>query len=338
MHRIAVVALPNSVASDIATPIDVFSRVELPDGSAGYDVQVCGTAPEVNAGPMRIATDRGLDLLRYVDTIVVPGCHDPLAKLPDELIAALKLAYDNGIRLASICTGAFVLAATGLLDGKRATTHWLGASSFQKAYPDVDLNPDVLYVDEGQILTSAGASAGLDLCLHIVGRDYGAAVAAQSARMAVAPLHRSGGQAQFIVRNQQPLNTELGELINWIEIHAHEPLTLRHIAAQASTTIRTLNRRFQAEIRQTPMQWVIGVRIRHAQQLLERTSESIETISDQVGFTSTANFRDQFKRIVGVPPQTYRTTFRQQTPIARPDDIGTPRRSGTATKHRPRNT
>jgi transcriptional regulator GlxA family with amidase domain len=149
----------------------------------------------------------------------------------------------------------------------------------------------------------------------MVARDYGAATAAQSARLAVAPLHRSGGQAQFIIRNQQPLNTELGELLSWIESHAHQQLTLRDIAAQASTSIRTLNRRFQTEIRQTPMQWVIGVRIRHAQQLLERTSDSIETISSQVGFTSATNFRDQFKRIVGVPPQGYRTTFRQQTTI-----------------------
>jgi transcriptional regulator GlxA family with amidase domain len=315
MYRIAVVALPNSVASDIATPIDVFGRVQLPDSRPGYQVQVCGTAPEVSAGPIRIATDHGLDALAKVDTIMVPGCHDPLESVPEELISALKMAYDNHIRIASVCTGAFILAAAGLLDGKRATTHWLGASNFQKAYPAVDLDPDVLYVDEGQILTSAGASAGLDLCLHMVARDYGAATAAQSARLAVAPLHRSGGQAQFIIRNQQPLNTELGELLSWIESHAHQQLTLRDIAAQASTSIRTLNRRFQTEIRQTPMQWVIGVRIRHAQQLLERTSDSIETISSQVGFTSATNFRDQFKRIVGVPPQGYRTTFRQQTTI-----------------------
>lgn len=315
MHRIAVVALPNSVASDVATPIDIFGRAQSPDGRAGYQVQVCGTAPEVSAGPMRIATDHRLDALGSADTIVVPGCHDPLAEAPAELITALKTAYNNGIRIASICTGAFVLAAAGLLDGKRATTHWLGASSFQRAYPAVDLDPDVLYVDAGQILTSAGASAGLDLCLHMVALDYGAAVAAQSARLAVAPLHRSGGQAQFIMRNQRPLNTELGELLCWIETHAHQPLTLSGIAAQASTSIRTLNRRFQAETRQTPMQWVIGVRIRHAQQLLERTSDSVETIGSQVGFESAANFRDQFKRIVGVPPQAYRTTFRKQMTI-----------------------
>ncbi|MGW4096609.1 GlxA family transcriptional regulator [Mycobacterium sp. NPDC004974] len=312
MHRIAVVALPDSVASDVATPIDIFGRAQSPDGRAGYQVQVCGTAPEVSAGPMRIATDHRLDMLGSADTIVVPGCHDPLVEAPAELIIALKAAYRNGIRIASICTGAFVLAAAGLLDGKRATTHWLGASSFQRAYPAVDLDPDVLYVDAGQILTSAGASAGLDLCLYMVALDYGAAVAAQSARLAVAPLHRSGGQAQFIMRNQQPFNTELGELLSWIETHAHQQLTLRKLAAQASTSIRTLNRRFQAETRQTPMQWVIGVRIRHAQQLLERTSESVETISSQVGFESAANFRDQFKRIVGVPPQAYRTTFRKQ--------------------------
>lgn len=146
----------------------------------------------------------------------------------------------------------------------------------------------------------------------MVALDYGAAIAAQSARLAVAPLHRSGGQAQFIMRNKQPHNTELGKLLSWIETHAHQQLTLREIAAEASTSIRTLNRRFQTEVRQTPMQWVIGVRIRHAQQLLEGTSDSVETISSQVGFESAANFRDQFKRIVGVPPQAYRMAFRKQ--------------------------
>ncbi len=306
------VALPDSVASDVATPVDVFSRVRLPSGRAGYRVKVCGTEPEVRAGPIRIATDHGIDELHDADTIVVPGVHNPLATAPNTLIAALKAAYGNGIRIASICTGAFVLAAAGLLDGRRATTHWLGATNFRAAYPAVDLDPDVLYVDEGQILTSAGASAGLDLCLHMVARDYGSAVAAESARLAVAPLHRAGGQAQFILRNRQPMNTELDEVLAWIEAHAHQKLTLPTIAAHAAMSIRTLNRRFQAETGQTPIQWVTGVRVRHAQELLERTSESIESICCRVGFESAANFREQFKRLVGVSPQAYRTTFRDR--------------------------
>lgn len=313
VHRIAVVALPDSVASDVATPVDLFDRVRLPDGTAGYDVTVCGTAPEVRAGPMRIATDHGLDVLQDVDTIVVPGCQDPLAPAPDDLLAALKAAYANGIRISSICTGAFVLAAAGILDGKRATTHWLGASHFRATYPAVDLDPDALYVDEGQILTSAGASAGLDLCLHMVARDYGSAIAAESARLAVAPLHRAGGQAQFIVRNRQPANTELDHVLAWIETHARQRMTLGDMAEQAAISVRTLNRRFQAETGQTPIQWLTGVRVRHAQELLELTSESIEKIGYQVGFESSANFREQFKRVAGVSPQAYRMTFRDQT-------------------------
>lgn len=305
-------ALPDSVASDVATPVDVFGRLRLPGGAPGYAVRVCGTAPEVSAGPMRIATDHGLDDLVGVDTIVVPGCQDPLAPVSDELVTALKAAYANGIRIASICTGAFVLAATGILDGKRATTHWLGAEYFRAAYPAVDLDPDVLYVDEGQILTSAGASAGLDLCLHMVARDYGAAVAADAARMAVAPLHRAGGQAQFILRNRHPTNTELDRLLAWIEANAHQRLTLGDIAAQAATSSRTLSRRFQAETGQTPIQWLTGVRVRHAQGLLESTAESVEKIGYRVGFESSANFREQFKRIAGVSPLTYRTTFRER--------------------------
>lgn len=312
VHRIAVVVLPDSVPSDVATPVDLFGRVRLPEGTAGYDVTVCGATPEVRAGPMRIATDHGLDVFPNVDTIVVPGCHDPLAPASDDLLAALKAAYANGIRIASICTGAFVLAATGMLDGKRATTHWLAASHFRTGYPAVELDPDVLYVDEGQILTSAGASAALDLCLHMVARDHGSAVAAETARLAVAPLHRAGGQAQFIVRNRQPATTELDHVLAWIEIHAHQRLTLDDIAAQAAISVRTLNRRFQAETGQTPIQWLTGVRVRHAQELLERTSESIEKIGYRVGFESPANFREQFKRVARVSPQSYRATFRDQ--------------------------
>lgn len=205
-----------------------------------------------------------------------------------------------------------------MLDGRRATTHWAAADLFRANFPAVDLDPDVLYVDAGRILTSAGASAGVDLCLHMVQRDHGAAAAANAAKMAVAPLHRSGGQAQFIIRNQPPASvigekTHLSEVLVWIEQNAHRELTLSDIADHAATSIRTLNRRFQAETGQTPMQWVTGVRIRHAQELLERTSLSVERIGRDVGFTSAANFREQFRRLSGVAPQVYRNTFRERT-------------------------
>ena len=317
MHTVAVLALPDIVAFDLSTPVEVFGRVTLPSGEPGYRVIVCGSESMVTAGPLRIATDDGIDALASAQTIVVPGRNDVMTDTPEEVVAALRAAIANGTRIASICTGALTLAATGLLDGKRATTHWLAADLFRAAFPAVQLDPDVLYVDEGQVLTSAGASAGIDLCLHMVQRDYGAAVAADAARLAVAPLHRSGGQAQFILRNRVPLKhiaeqTELDELLGWIEQEAHRDLTLSDIADRAAISVRTVNRRFQAETGQTPMQWVTGVRVRHAQQLLESTSLGVERIGREVGFTSSANFRDQFRRLTGVSPQCYRNTFRDR--------------------------
>jgi len=317
VHTVAVLALPDIVAFDLSTPVEVFGRVTLPSGEPGYRVIVCGSESMVTAGPLRIATDDGIDALASAQTIVVPGRNDVMTDTPEEVVAALRAAIANGTRIASICTGALTLAATGLLDGKRATTHWLAADLFRAAFPAVQLDPDVLYVDEGQVLTSAGASAGIDLCLHMVQRDYGAAVAADAARLAVAPLHRSGGQAQFILRNRVPLKhiaeqTELDELLGWIEQEAHRDLTLSDIADRAAISVRTVNRRFQAETGQTPMQWVTGVRVRHAQQLLESTSLGVERIGREVGFMSSANFRDQFRRLTGVSPQCYRNTFRDR--------------------------
>jgi transcriptional regulator GlxA family with amidase domain len=298
MHTVAVLALPDTIAFDLTTPIEAFGRVRLPSGAPGYRVVACGSQPEVSAGPIRIATDVSVDA-------------------PDEVLAALTAAYTRGVRIASICSGAFTLAAAGLLDGKRATTHWIVAELFRSRFPAVDLDPDVLYVDEGQVLTSAGASAGLDLCLHMIARDYGAAVAADAARLAVAPLHRSGGQAQFILRNRAAVKhiaerTELDDVLAWIEQQAHQDVTLHDIAARAAVSVRTLNRRFQAETGQTPMQWLTGVRVRHAQQLLESTAYGVEKIGREVGFTSPANFREQFRRLTGVAPLNYRNTFRER--------------------------
>jgi transcriptional regulator GlxA family with amidase domain len=321
MHTVAVVALPGTIAFDLATPVEVFGQVRLASASAGYHVLVCGTDPIVSAGVLRIATDHGLEALAAADTIVVPGHYDVTAPPPPAVLVALRDAFERGIRIASICTGAFTVAAAGLLDGRRATTHWRAADLFHTTFPAVHLDPDVLYVDEGQVLTSAGASAGIDLCLHMVQRDHGAAVAADAARVAVAPLHRSGGQAQFIPRNQRGRlapqkaiaeRTELDDVLAWIEREAHREVVLADIAAHAAVSVRTLNRRFQAETGQTPMQWLTGVRVRHAQQLLETTSHGVERIGREVGFASPANFREQFRRLAGVSPQNYRNTFRER--------------------------
>jgi transcriptional regulator GlxA family with amidase domain len=317
MHVVAVLALPDTIAFDLATPIEAFGRVRLASGAPGYRVVVCGSQSEVSAGLFRIGTDHGLDVLAEADTVIVPGVNDASVDAPEEIVAALIAAHARGVRIASICSGAFVLAATGLLDGRRATTHWIAAEFFRARFPAVDLDPDVLYVDEGQVLTSAGASAGLDLCLHMIARDYGAAVAADAARLAVAPLHRSGGQAQFILRNQAAVKhiaerTELDDVLAWIEQEAHRDVTLHDIAVRAAVSVRTLNRRFQAETGQTPMQWLTGVRVRHAQQLLESTAYGVERVGREVGFTSPANFREQFRRLTGVAPMNYRNTFRER--------------------------
>jgi transcriptional regulator GlxA family with amidase domain len=315
VHTVAVVAMPDTVSFDLSTPVGVFGTARLASGEPAYRVVVCGTEPVVRAGPFWIATDHGLDALAGADTIVVPGRHDVGTPTPVALVAALRNAFDDGTRITSICSGAFTLAAAGLLEGRRAATHWSAADEFRAAYPDVELDTDVLYVDEGQILTSAGASAGLDLCLYMVARDHGAAVAAHAARLSVAPLHRSGGQAQFITRNVVPASSAgqrhgLEPVLTWIEREAHRDLPLREIADHAGVSIRTLNRRFHEETGQTPVQWLIGVRVRHAQELLESTDLGVELIGQRVGFSSAVNFRDQFRRLSGVSPRQYRDTFR----------------------------
>jgi len=317
MHTVAIVALPDTVALDLSIPVGVFSCAHLPSGQPNYRVIVCSVDPVVQAGPFSIVANRRLDALAEADTIIVPGRSDITADPPAALTAALHSAAVKGTRIASICSGTFTLAAAGLLDGRRATTHWLVADAFQARFPSVQLDADVLYVDEGQILTSAGASAGIDLCLYIVAHDLGAAAAADVARMTVAPLHRSGGQARFLVRSDRSTKNigdyhDLENVLAWIEHEAHRNLTLREIADYAAVSIRTLCRRFHVETGQPPMQWLNSVRVRHAQQLLESTDLGVEVISRRVGFSSPTNFRSQFRRIAGMSPSMYRETFRRR--------------------------
>jgi transcriptional regulator GlxA family with amidase domain len=317
MYTVCVLALDDVIAFDLATPIEMFRRVRLPDGRKGYQVVVAGPEPMVDAGPVRINVAGGLDELDRADLIVVPGRNDPTPSTPDAVCAALRAAVARGSRVASICVGAFTLAQAGLLDGMHATTHWLAADQLAREFPTVHVDPDVLYTDNGHILTSAGASAGVDLCLHIVERDYGVAVAADAARLAVAPLQRTGGQAQYILRNRPIYQTAaLEKALAWIEENAHHPLTIADIATAAGMTGRTLSRHFHAETGQSPIQWLTGVRIRHAQELLEITDHTIDRIASQVGFPSPSNFRAQFTQTVGVTPGAYRRTFRPR-PISR---------------------
>ncbi|MER7414343.1 MULTISPECIES: GlxA family transcriptional regulator [Streptomyces] len=312
MHTVAVLALRQVIPFDLSTPIEVFSRTRLPpDGRPGYRIRVCAEEPEIDAGTFTLRAPWGLDGFEGADTVIVPGTADAAAPLPPTVRDALRKAAAAGARIASICSGTFPLAATGLLDGLRATTHWIGADQLAAAHPEIDVDPGVLYVDNGQILTSAGAAAGLDLCLHMVRRDYGSAVAADAARLSVTPLEREGGQAQFILHDHTPApaGSELEPVLAWLRDNLGRELALDDIAAHAGVSTRTLIRRFREQTGTTPLQWLHSARIRRAQHLLESTTRSVEHIAAEVGFGSPTAFRDRFKRTTGVSPRTYRRTF-----------------------------
>jgi transcriptional regulator GlxA family with amidase domain len=311
MHTVAVLALDQVIPFDLSTPIEVFSRTRLPDGRPGYHVRVCAELDEVDAGAFVLRAPWGLAGLRDADTIIVPGVVDPTAPVSPAVRDALRSAAADGTRIASVCVGTFPLAATGLLDGLRVTTHWRAAALLTALHPNLDVDADVLYVDNGQFLTSAGAAAGMDLCLHMIRRDYGSAVAADAARLSVMPLEREGGQAQFIVHDHAPApqGSEWQELLGWLRENLARDLTLADIAARSGTSTRTLIRRFREQTGTTPLQWLHRARIRQAQHLLETTQHSVERIGGQVGFASPTTFRDRFKRTTGVSPQTYRRTF-----------------------------
>ncbi|MEV4604299.1 helix-turn-helix domain-containing protein [Amycolatopsis sp. NPDC049253] len=313
MHSVVILALDKVVPFDLATPIEVFTRTRLPDGRAAYRVRVCGPAEEIDAGAFTIRPRLGLEALAEADTIIVPG-RDELEAVPTDVVDALRAAAANGTRIASICSGAFILAATGLLDGQRATTHWVAAPELAARYPAIEVDADVLYVDNGNILTSAGAAAGLDLCLHLIRRDHGSAVAADAARLSVMPLEREGGQAQFIVHDQPPTprGSVLEPVLRWLDENCAKDLTLDDIAAHAGMSSRTLNRRFREQTGTSPLQWLLRARIRQAQHLLEATDHGVDRIAGQVGFGSPTSFRDRFKRIVGTSPQAYRGSFQRR--------------------------
>ncbi|MFD5550239.1 GlxA family transcriptional regulator [Streptomyces goshikiensis] len=311
MHTVAVLALDGVIPFDLSTPIEVFSRTRLPGGRPAYRVRVCAPTPEVDAGAFALRAPWPLEALAEADTIVLPGVADLDAPLPPEVLDALRRAAGRGTRIASICVGAFVLAATGLLDGLRATTHWMAAPALAARYPGIEVDADVLYIDNGQLLTSAGAAAGLDLCLHLIRRDHGSAVAADAARLSVMPLEREGGQAQFIVHEQPPTphGSELEPLLSWMEENVHHDLTLDEIAGRAGMSTRTLNRRFREQTGTSPLQWLHRARIRQAQYLLENTGHPVERIASQVGFGSPTAFRDRFRRVAGTSPNAYRRAF-----------------------------
>ncbi len=306
--KIAIVAMHGVVPFDLSIPCAVFGHVRI-DGRPAYQVRVCSETRLVKAGLFDIRVASDLSHVALADTVIVPGIDDPGAPISKKLIEAIRQAAASGARIASICSGTFILAATGLLDGLRVTTHWLGAQQLAERYPALTVDANVLYVDNGRVLTSAGASAGFDLCLHMVRCDHGAAVAADAARLAVMPLERDGGQSQFIVNAPPNSVTTLQPLLDWTRLHLDKPLSLDDLAKRARLSTRTLSRRFVEQTGTTVLQWILHQRVRRAQQLLESTPLSIERIAIKTGFGSATAFRDRFGRLVGTSPQRYRKTF-----------------------------
>jgi len=300
------------VAFDLATPAEVFSLAWTEAGPL-YEFTACapraGTAPTTT--DFAIARARGLDALAEAETVIVPGYRDVLAEPPRSALAALRAAAERGARVASICTGAFALAHAGLLDGRRATTHWFFAAELARRFPRVDVEPQTLYVDEGAVLTSAGLSAGIDLCLHLVRRDHGERIGARVARAMVASPHRDGGQAQFIER---PLPTTEGAASldaarRYALDHLTESLDVPTLAAQAGVSPRTFARRFVAETGTTPLKWLHAQRVLEARRLLEHTDLSVERIAAESGFGSAPSLREHFRRAMRTTPTAYRRAF-----------------------------
>jgi transcriptional regulator GlxA family with amidase domain len=309
MHVVAVLAMHGVIPFDLAIPCEVFTYVRAPGIAEPYSVRVCGEAREVKAGAYDLRMSWDLSQLDHAQTIVVPGIRQPTMPIGEEVVAALQRAASRGTRIASICTGAFVLAAAGLLDGVRATTHWCFAGELAALYPRVAVDPNVLFVDQGKLLTSAGATAGIDLCLHMVRLDHGAVVAANAARLALVSLVRDGGQAQYIAYERSRIGTTLAPVLEWMDENLHRELSLATIAGRANMSTRTLSRRFKEQTNMTPLGWMLAARVRRAQALIESTTGTIEEVAAQVGFESAAALRRHFKGLVGVNPTAYRRTM-----------------------------
>ncbi|GAA4848247.1 helix-turn-helix domain-containing protein [Actinomycetospora corticicola] len=314
-HVVAVLALPPVVGFDLAIPPQVFGTAER-DCEPLYDVRVCGLAP----GPVpttagyALHVEHGPEALAAADTVLVPGTHFVPARrdgvLPAEVHEALA-RVPEGARWMSICTGAFVLAAAGRLAGRRATTHWARAAQFRRLYPDVEVDEDVLFVDEGDLATSAGLAAGLDLCLHVVRRDHGAAVANEVARHLVVAPWRDGGQAQFIER-PVPVDDDgsTGPTRTWARERLSEPLDVATLARHAAMSPRTFARRFRAETGTSPHAWILAQRIAHARHLLESTDLAIDRVAADAGLGTTSSLRAHLAADVGLSPVAYRRTYR----------------------------
>jgi transcriptional regulator GlxA family with amidase domain len=314
LYRVAVLVLEGAKPLDVGIPAQVFStRASMP-----YEVRVCGASTGAVAGGDGLAyyVSYGLDALSWADIVFVPGYRFPdRDDPPPAVVDALIAAHRRGARLAAISTGAFALAATGLLDGRRATTHWHYARALAAKYPRVRVDENVLFVDEGSVLTSAGAASGIDLCLHVLRGDVGVAASNHAARRLVAAPYRSGGQAQYLPRSvPEPLGERFAATRQWALRRLGEPLTLLVLARHAAVSPRTFSRRFVEETGYTPMQWVMRARVDMARELLESSGRGVEQIAAEVGLGTGANLRQHFQRILGTTPSEYRRTF---TPTGR---------------------
>ncbi|HET7053140.1 MAG TPA: helix-turn-helix domain-containing protein [Solirubrobacterales bacterium] len=317
-HRVVAVPLAGVRALDLAAPAHFFGHL----GKARYDFALAAAAPGAvrTSSGFELLVEAGPEAIAAAETVVIPGYSRPEQPPPEEILDALRTAAGRGARTVAICTGAFALAHAGLLDGRRATTHWEAAEALAASFPQVEVDPDVLFVDEGRVLTSAGVAAGIDLCLHIVRRDHGAELATAFARRTVVAPHRDGGQAQFIDLPLPPTTeagaADLAATRAWALEHLADPLDVAALARHAVVSPRTFARRFRAETGTTPHKWLLDQRILHARRLLESSDSSIEEVASRCGFGSAASLRDHFKRRTGTSPIAYRRTFSALEPIA----------------------
>ncbi|SDT78785.1 transcriptional regulator, AraC family with amidase-like domain [Streptomyces sp. TLI_053] len=310
VHRIAVVAVPPVTAFDLAIPDIVFGSAEV-DGRPAYQVRICTVepGPVASTSSLQVIVPHGLDVLAGADTVLVTGSASR-ADADERILAALRAAADRGARMASICTGAFVLAQAGVLNGHSATTYWVQAGALAHRFPEVRVLPEALFVDDGPVLTSAGLTAGIDLCLHMVRTDHGAAVANAVARLAAVSAVREGGQGQVLPTPVTAADgSSLAATRAWALARLAEPLTLAELAAHAGVSVRTLNRRFQAEAGTTPLQWLLTQRLEQARELLESTDLAMDLVAARTGFVTPDSLRRHLLQRIGMTPRAYRAHF-----------------------------
>ncbi len=313
-HRVIALCLDGIVAFDLTAPAHAFGLAHREDGSPLYDFSTCsiGGEPVRSTSGFDVVPAAGLGALRGADTVVVPGYAAVLTPPRREALRALRAAAERGARVISVCTGAFALAHAGLLDGRRATTHWAFAGELAWRFPEVEVDAEALYIDAGEVMTSAGVSAGIDLCLHVIREDFGTLAGARVARHMVAPPHREGGQAQYF---EAPLGAGAGEgtlepTRRWAQARLQQPLDVAALADHAGVSPRTFARRFRAESGTTPLQWLLGQRVLEARRLLEASDLSVEEIAWRCGFGGAASLRDHFRRATATTPTAYRRSFR----------------------------